>query len=175
MIDQIQSFVRDGVTKLRKAAVLHDENDCSYSGSQAAATTICQAEPFFTSWKEKYDCDFSMLGVVTVWQEKSSWPLTCKPEDEPKSVHSCHSVTMRAIKRLNNHACRLRGQEHKHCTPFKTEVISMEKLEQTVEGLAMAKSHYIGRQALLSGLDRAKIEGGSRKRTHQQMEKGSAQ
>lgn len=173
-MDGIKSFVRDSVTELRNAAVQHEEKRCSYSLVQAVPTTICQAEPTFTLWKENYDCDFSMLGLVTVWEVKRSWPLTRKPEDEQKSVHFFHAVTVKAIKRLSKHTYRLRGQEHKHCTPFKSGAISMEKLEQFVEDLAMAKSHYIGRQAVLSGLDREKGEGGSRKRTHRQMEEESS-
>lgn len=171
-VEEIKSFVRHSVAKLRKAAGEHEQNRCSYSSLQAVPSTICQAIPSFTSWKEKYDCDFSMLGLVTVWQDKSTWPLS---EDEQGSVYSFHYLTVKAIKRFNKNPFRLRGQEHKHCTPFKSEAISMEKLERVVEDLAMAKSHYIGRHALLSGLDRGKGQDGSscRKRTHQQMEQGT--
>lgn len=113
-----------------------------------------------------------MLGLVTVWQEKTTWPLTRELEDEQDSVYSFHYSTVKAIKRFNKNSFRLRGQEHKHCTPFKPDAISLEKLELIVEGLALAKSHYIGRQALLSGLHPGKGSDGSscRKRTYQQME-----
>lgn len=129
-------------------------------------TTICQAKG--ASLEQKRDCDFSMLGLATLQQGQVGWPLTHKPEDERRSVDFFRCSTNTAMEIFNEDVGHLRGQAHKHCTPFKTGLISQKMLAQFIVDLAMGKSSYIRRQAIQSGFPRGNARS-SHKRTYQQM------
>lgn len=170
-IQMIKSILCNDLAKLRKAAEQHRYGGHLYELASVTPKTICQARQ--TMWERKCDCDFSMLGLAASEQGRGQWVLARKPEDEHDSVHwFCRDITDE-IEAFNDYLSFVRGQGHKHCTPFTTDVPSMEELERYVTELAKAKSAYIRRQAVLSGVQRGESAGGSHKRTHQQMEQNS--
>lgn len=164
-------MLRDDLEKLRKAAERHMEIDFRYVSSSVNRITICKARR--AEWTRKCECDFSMFGYTTLQQGRIQWPLTHEPEDERDSVYFFRYVANSAIEEFNDDQGILRGQEHEHCTPFTAGVLSIGELERYVTDIAKAKSGYIRRQAVLSGVERGEGTRGSHKRTRQQMEQST--